>query len=63
MYGETRQKAIAELRTFIEDLRAAYMNAANGQATQQPTEQPQQGGMQPGLVIKHASGATIEILP
>jgi hypothetical protein len=45
MYGETRQKAIAELRTFIEDLRAAYMNAANGQITQQPTEQPAQGGI------------------
>lgn len=46
MYEETRQKAITELRTFIEDLRAAYMNAASGQATQQPTEPtPQQGGV------------------
>jgi hypothetical protein len=35
MYPETRKKAIAELKLFIEDLRNAYTNVAEGAAPSQ----------------------------
>lgn len=40
MYPETRAKAIQELKLFIDDLRAAYMGVAEGQAPAMPSAAP-----------------------